>query len=83
MPAHRPELNNDDVDAFVREHCFAPSDVDRIGVELEWLTVDEGDATRPPSPTRTRAALRAAGALSGETLPAGSRLTFEPGGQLE
>ncbi|HZQ87173.1 MAG TPA: ergothioneine biosynthesis glutamate--cysteine ligase EgtA [Acidimicrobiales bacterium] len=83
MPAHRPELKNDDVAALVREQCFAPSDVDRIGVELEWLTVDERDATHAPSPTRTRAALRSAGALVDDVLPAGSRLTFEPGGQLE
>ena len=84
MPASAPELNPDDVAAFVRDHCFAPSSDDRIGVELEWLTVDERDHQRPPSPARTRAVLRAAQALrDDDVLPAGSRLTFEPGGQLE
>ena len=83
MPAPRPELTTDDVDAFVRERCFAPSDLDQIGVELEWLTVDERDQRRAPSPARTRAVLRTANAVQNDILPAGSRLTFEPGGQLE
>lgn len=83
MPAHRPELNPDDVAAFVRDRCLTPSSDDRVGVELEWLTVDERDPEHAPSPARTSAVLRAAGVSRDDTLPAGSRLTFEPGGQLE
>ena len=67
MPAARPELHPDGVAAFIRDHCFAPSSDDRIGVELEWLTVDERDASRAPSPTRTRAALGSAGVLVDDT----------------
>src|SRR5436190_18577929 len=78
MPAPRPQLTQDRVDAFIRDRCFAPSDTDRIGVELEWLTVDERHPDTPPRPERIRA-------LLGDTdcLPGGSRVTFEPGGQLE
>jgi glutamate--cysteine ligase len=68
-----------------------------VGIELEWFVVDLDDPTRSIPLERTRAALAAtAPALSpatipvngspvadGTRLPGGSRVTFEPGGQLE
>ena len=98
MPAPRPELTIGGVDAFVREHCFAASTTDRVGVELEWLTVDERRPDQPVAPARVRRLLgggnaagdnaagdNAAGdnAAGDLALPNGSRLTFEPGGQVE
>src|SRR5439155_14419926 len=50
----------------------------RVGVELEWLAFDGPDRSRP-APFETMADV--AGGL--EPLPAGGRITFEPGGQLE
>jgi len=76
VPASRPELTADDVDAYVRDHCFAPSEEDRIGLELEWLTVDGRNDRRPASIERVRK-------LLGDRLPGGTTVTFEPGGQLE
>jgi len=49
-----------------------------VGIELEWLAVDADDPARPAPPDAVRAAAMAAGPL-----PEASRLTFEPGGQVE
>jgi glutamate--cysteine ligase len=49
-----------------------------VGIELEWLTVEADDPTRPVPLDRVEAAARAAGPL-----PGGGLLTFEPGGQVE
>jgi glutamate--cysteine ligase len=77
MPVSRPELTPESVDAFVRERCFAPSATDRVGVELEWLTIDERRPDEPVEPARVINLLGAHG------LPHGSRVSFEPGGQVE
>ncbi|UBU16133.1 ergothioneine biosynthesis glutamate--cysteine ligase EgtA [Nonomuraea gerenzanensis] len=55
--------------------CFRPA-ADRVGVELEFLVFDRTDPGRHVPMERTREALPA-------RLPGGSRVTFEPGGQLE
>ena len=47
----------------------------RVGIELEWIVVPRRGG-RAPSPVELAAS------LPGE-LPGGSRITFEPGGQLE
>jgi glutamate--cysteine ligase len=68
-----------------------------VGVETEWLVVDRAANDAPVPPERTSAALAPllatlgsngglAGAVldvTGAVLAGGSRLTFEPGGQLE
>ncbi len=64
----------------------------RVGIETEWFVVDSQDVHRPVEPARTMRALAAIGGgqdsggailAAGSVLPGGSRITFEPGGQLE
>ncbi|WP_214318200.1 ergothioneine biosynthesis glutamate--cysteine ligase EgtA [Nonomuraea sediminis] len=55
--------------------CFLPVAADRVGVELEFLVFDSAAATSHVPLARVERALPA--------LPGGSRVTFEPGGQLE
>ncbi|MCL9793333.1 ergothioneine biosynthesis glutamate--cysteine ligase EgtA, partial [Frankia sp. AgKG'84/4] len=63
-----------------------------VGIETEWFVVDSQDVHRPVEPARTLRALAAIGGgpdsgeailAAGSVLPGGSRITFEPGGQLE
>nr|WP_308205192.1 ergothioneine biosynthesis glutamate--cysteine ligase EgtA [Frankia tisae] len=58
-----------------------------MGIETEWFVVDSRAVHRPVPPTRTLRALSRIASLdtgaAGPVLPGGSRLTFEPGGQLE
>ena len=56
--------------------AFRPSEVIRIGAELEWLVY------RAPDPTRAVPASETAAVAAG-ALPAGGSITVEPGGQLE
>ncbi len=70
MTSPRPVLREGDVRRFVDERCLPPG-AGRVGAELEWFA--EGDADHP-----TVVAAADAGPF-----PAGSRLTFEPGGQVE
>lgn len=63
-----------DVQRYARK-CFRGVTSDRLGVELEFLVFDAED------PTLHVPISRIAGALP--VLPGGSRVTFEPGGQLE
>jgi glutamate--cysteine ligase len=62
---------------LVTEWCAGEGGPDRVGVELEWITVRRGDGTQPNLATVERIA-----ADTGRP-PAGSRITLEPGGQLE
>jgi glutamate--cysteine ligase len=54
---------------------FAPSE-QRIGLELEWPVHGHGDVTARPGPGEMSQITRS-------RLPYGSRVTFEPGGQVE
>jgi glutamate--cysteine ligase len=63
-----------DVQAYARK-CFRGETTDRVGVELEFLVFDAKTPAEPVPIARTSAVLPA--------LPGGSRVTFEPGGQLE
>jgi len=80
MPAPIPSLTLADAAEYCREHdLVSPAHVyDRttIGIELEFLTLDADGG---------RLALEQAERIVSdlEPLPAGSRLTIEPGGQLE
>lgn len=58
--------------------CFKTGPPRLVGAELEWLVLDAERPGRPLPPERLRAAHTAARAL-----PLRSRLTVEPGGQLE
>jgi glutamate--cysteine ligase len=76
VPSPAARLTLDDAVDHLRARSFAPSAPCRVGVELEWLTVAEGDDRARVDPDVLRRAL-------GPGLPAGSAVTFEPGGQLE
>jgi glutamate--cysteine ligase len=79
MPSPTPSLTVTDVRRWVDEQVFLTTASNgrdphgRVGIELEWLTVAHDG--RAPDPIEVAALLPA--------LPGGSRLTFEPGGQLE
>jgi len=80
MPAPRPSLTVAGAIEYCREHDLdSPTpfiDTTTIGIELEWLTVDRnGDRLELPHAERIVADL--------EPLGSRSRLTIEPGGQLE
>ncbi|MFO7253610.1 MAG: ergothioneine biosynthesis glutamate--cysteine ligase EgtA [Actinomycetes bacterium] len=64
-----------DVAEFARA-CLSPAGGDRVGVELEFLVFDGADQRGHVPIPRIRAALPG-------RLPGGSRVSFEPGGQLE
>nr|WP_283133990.1 ergothioneine biosynthesis glutamate--cysteine ligase EgtA [Rhizohabitans arisaemae] len=67
-------MTEDDVVVYAGG-CFRPSGADRVGVELEWLVYD------PAAPREAVPIERVRSALAG--VPLTSRVTFEPGGQLE
>ena len=86
MPAPRPQFTLDDARTHVQDHVFGtassaplPDEVARrsVGIELEWLTGYRSSAQR--------LGLDQATALIADLglLPGGSRITIEPGGQLE
>jgi glutamate--cysteine ligase len=74
MPTHTRSLTPDDVRAFVDERVFTPGWDAKVGIELEWVTRANGST--PPTPDVVRGLLP-------DALPGASRITFEPGGQLE
>ena len=85
MPANQPVLTGPEARSIVAERGFGgptttkpPGGADRVGVELEWLAVCAKDRARP-------APLEAIQAITANLgpLPGASRVTFEPGGQLE
>src|ERR1700694_1001615 len=76
VPSPKPALGLDEVERVVEEECFRPSRTTRVGVELEWLVMtSEARRCRPED--------MHLGLESGDSLPGGSRISFEPGGQLE
>jgi glutamate--cysteine ligase len=78
VPAPKPALTPAAVGALVEGRVFGPgADPHGLGVELEWLTSQGGRERRLPVAEATALIER----LS--PLPDGSRLTLEPGGQLE
>jgi glutamate--cysteine ligase len=77
VPALRRHLNVDTLRRHVAERCLAPSDKGLVGVELELLTYPSAEpGLRPPAPLLEAVAEQT-------TLPAASRITLEPGGQVE
>jgi glutamate--cysteine ligase len=73
MPSPVRTLTRRDVAHHVASHVFAPGAKGRVGIEIEWVTAP---ASGVPGPAALRATLP-------DPFPGGSRLTFEPGGQLE
>src|SRR3954470_17796521 len=83
MPGPRPTLGVDDVHLLAAECFEAPTrppdqpEGERIGLELEWLTI----SARRPHDRLDLEDLRSA--VDGHPLPEGGKVSFEPGGQLE
>jgi len=76
-----PPLSEGDAEEHVHGICFKTGPPGVVGVELEWLVRDDDDPAAPVDPQRVTAAL--AGLDAAGALPAGGRLTREPGGQVE
>ena len=71
-------LTVDDVLEYAHGISFKTGPPGRVGVETEWLVVDETDRAREVALDELRALIGAAGPP-----PSGSGITYEPGGQLE
>ncbi|MGH7857031.1 MAG: glutamate-cysteine ligase family protein [Candidatus Binatia bacterium] len=76
MPSRTRSLTLPQARDLIRERAFAERTGERVGLELEWLT------STPNGHGPTVAELRGLVAEV-DPLPAGSRISFEPGGQLE
>jgi glutamate--cysteine ligase len=77
VPAPRRHLTVDDLRRHIAERSLAPSDRGLVGVEVELLTYPFSDpGGRAPAATLEALAERT-------RLPARSRITLEPGGQVE
>ena len=77
MPGLRRRLTLDTLRRHVAERCLAPSDAGLVGVEIELLTYPTADPHR-------RATVPTLAAVAEQTtLPSASRITLEPGGQVE
>jgi glutamate--cysteine ligase len=86
MPSPQPVLAASEAARVAADRGFTPPRTDgrrssavdgRVGIEMEWCTVDLVDPTRPADFAAVRDAARSA------HLPNGSRVTYEPGGQIE
>jgi glutamate--cysteine ligase len=77
VPAQRRHLTVDTLRHHIETQCFGPSDRGLVGVEIELLTYPAAD----PNLRVPAADLRAVAERN--HLPAGSRITLEPGGQVE
>jgi glutamate--cysteine ligase len=78
MPAPTRSLTVADVHRYVDEQVFPTTATDgrterQVGIELEWITVAHDGRVLAPGELRSLL----------PDLPGGSRITFEPGGQLE
>ncbi|HVL03392.1 MAG TPA: glutamate-cysteine ligase family protein [Acidimicrobiales bacterium] len=78
MPVPRRNLVASDVETYVRERCFAPAQDGQVGIELERHLVSSDRAAAGVDHHAVHGAVDAL-----DPLPGGSRVTFEPGGQLE
>ncbi|MFF4394396.1 ergothioneine biosynthesis glutamate--cysteine ligase EgtA [Streptomyces sp. NPDC001480] len=74
----RTAVTEPEVEALVRGICFKTGPPRTLGVEVEWLVHELRRPRLPVTPERLEAAYAAL-----RTVPLGSALTVEPGGQLE
>ncbi|MBO0829841.1 MAG: ergothioneine biosynthesis glutamate--cysteine ligase EgtA [Streptosporangiales bacterium] len=77
-PIAPPLGSRDAAHRYIRRICFKTGPPDVVGAELEWLVADPAHPNDPVPLDRLQDAFRETA-----TLPGGSTLTFEPGGQLE
>jgi glutamate--cysteine ligase len=80
-PRDSEPLSENDAEEHVHGICFKTGPPARLGVELEWLVRDGRDPALPVDQQRVTDALAGLGAPG--ALPGRSRLTTEPGGQIE
>jgi glutamate--cysteine ligase len=78
MPVTREALTRLDVAARLSTESGPSSGPPRVGIEQEWHTYPLHDPRRHLRPEEVLAAVEA-----GDPLPFGSRVTIEPGGQVE
>jgi glutamate--cysteine ligase len=83
VPTRLPTLTRAEAHRAIASQGFdrpSPSTVTdhEVGIELEWLAVDAVEPSRPAARDAVRAAVSVV-----DPLPGGSRITFEPGGQVE
>jgi glutamate--cysteine ligase len=74
-------VGEDEAETHVYEAGFNRRHSEQVGVEMEWLVADHRDARQPihaDSTSQIYSRLQAPGAL-----PGGSKVTCEPGGQIE
>jgi glutamate--cysteine ligase len=77
MPLPRPTLTLADAVERIHECCRAPAHgAGLVGVEVEWFVIPRGRPEELADHEVVRAAVEG-------PLPGGSRITWEPGGQLE
>jgi glutamate--cysteine ligase len=77
-------LTENSAEVYVASTCFKIGPPGRVGVELEWFVHDADQPHDAPSSDRVDAALTALGLPPDHPLlPLGSRITREPGGQVE
>ncbi|MFF7472288.1 ergothioneine biosynthesis glutamate--cysteine ligase EgtA [Streptomyces sp. NPDC008092] len=74
----RTTVTEAEVEALVKGICFKTGPPRTLGVEVEWLVHELRTPQLPVTPERLEAAYAAL-----RTVPLGSALTVEPGGQLE
>ncbi|GAA4610459.1 ergothioneine biosynthesis glutamate--cysteine ligase EgtA [Actinoallomurus liliacearum] len=71
-------LTIDQIYEYARGVCFKTGPPGLVGAETEWFVIDRNAPSRPALLPHVQAVMEAAGPP-----PAGSRITYEPGGQLE
>ncbi|HVL91551.1 MAG TPA: glutamate-cysteine ligase family protein [Actinomycetota bacterium] len=74
MPATERSITTADAIEHIRSHALSTDDDGRVGAEVEWVVVDPSDRLAR-TPVATVASLASSAART--------RVTFEPGGQLE
>ncbi|MEV4555435.1 ergothioneine biosynthesis glutamate--cysteine ligase EgtA [Kitasatospora sp. NPDC049285] len=78
------ELTESSAELHLGAICFKIGPPALVGVEAEWFVHDGRCPADPVDPARVAAALAALpSGADGPAFPAGSRLTHEPGGQVE
>lgn len=78
MAGARQLSTSDAVHEYIATTCFTTGSPITVGAELEWFVVPVSDPSRQVPLDYLRSTLEHAGPP-----PGGSRLSFEPGGQLE
>lgn len=72
------QMTTADVHEYINGVCFKTGPPGKVGAETEWLVTDPEQPNAPVTIDRLAELLEACGPP-----PAGSRITFEPGGQIE